>query len=133
MGGFIASSFTFKNEIFEIVILDEFDVSMGEEGYIEIWLRDREKFGVFKLFMIYLSELKTTMIFWIRESVHGQLFSLEFIDRVFEEVCACLQERYGLSELILTLGAYPHREPSGSFEKAVERLLQEEDDIEILF
>lgn len=99
LGGFIASYYTFKNEIFDIVIRNEFDSTAGEDGYIEIWLRDRERYGIYKLFMLYPNDSKEILTRFIQEPLHGQLFTLAFINCVFSEVYDCLQESMDFRDL----------------------------------
>jgi len=123
--------FQFKGEYFEVVVQDEFDLTAGEKGWIELHLENRNKFGLYKLFVLTLSNSKDLLTLWIREPVHGQLFTYQFIQRVFKEVGKCLAEEYGLNDLNTAIGARLYTSQMSDFEKDMETLLDEA--VEVLF
>lgn len=132
MGSVILSTFPFKDEYFEVVVHDEFDATAGDEGWMELHLADRERYGLYRLFIFTLNSTKDRLTLWIREPLHGQLFTSQFIYRAFTEVCKCLEKEYDLFALMWVLGIEFHIEGTTEQEKDRE-ILRKEKEVDVLF
>jgi len=136
MGFIVIKKFVLKNEVFEVWVRDEFESTEGMEGWIEIRIADREKYGIYRLFEFLLNGPE--LIMWFNHQVQGQLFTRAFIDRCFDEIHDYLEEKWGRinSQEIIGMPLKEEYPETNDYVKAfqmIEERLAEPSRIEILF